>query len=578
MYRSRRKNRTSGIKGPNSALTQFLQEEGISAEAIKQRWKDRFHRKENQEPQAEKSVDDEPLNERTVLDEGEEIKDSSSDDSGSSGSSSSSSSDEEESETDNNLVNRIKRNGFNEDSDEEEYDENNSKIQVISKSSDNLQDKELKKIKNKKILENRRRRKKRAEILLDRKATTLPSLQELCLNKITENIVNWEKHSSETNNNPLFTRLREDLGGISNDNLNSLANALSKNRALDDTTLQLFLKTDLKSLTFHDCSKISYEGYKTLAIFSPHLEFLTLNMCGQLNNEALMYLAEKLTKLKSLKLDGPFLINEKTWDKFFKMMGGRLKEFHVSNTHRITDKNLTTLLTTSQTVLESLGLSRLDSISNYAIIPQYLQCPSFHTLQIQYPYNEEDVTDEVIINILGQVGSTLKNLSLDGCLELTDSFVINGMGAFLSGNNNVNTLLETLSLAELDQLSTDSLVYFLSQISLPSLKTFSVRRCIQLQDPVIQELLLNSAKNSLVRLDLNSVKLLTAQAFTLMECPKLQYIDLGFVRCVSDQVIELLGKQNPQLKLLEVFGDNKITDRVKLRQGLTLIGLQSDSI
>lgn len=577
MYRSRRKNRTSGIKGPNSALTQFLQEEGISAEAIKQRWKDRFHRKENQEPQAEKSVDDEPLNERTVLDEGEEIKDSSSDDSGSSGSSSSSS-DEEESETDNNLVNRIKRNGFNEDSDEEEYDENNSKIQVISKSSDNLQDKELKKIKNKKILENRRRRKKRAEILLDRKATTLPSLQELCLNKITENIVNWEKHSSETNNNPLFTRLREDLGGISNDNLNSLANALSKNRALDDTTLQLFLKTDLKSLTFHDCSKISYEGYKTLAIFSPHLEFLTLNMCGQLNNEALMYLAEKLTKLKSLKLDGPFLINEKTWDKFFKMMGGRLKEFHVSNTHRITDKNLTTLLTTSQTVLESLGLSRLDSISNYAIIPQYLQCPSFHTLQIQYPYNEEDVTDEVIINILGQVGSTLKNLSLDGCLELTDSFVINGMGAFLSGNNNVNTLLETLSLAELDQLSTDSLVYFLSQISLPSLKTFSVRRCIQLQDPVIQELLLNSAKNSLVRLDLNSVKLLTAQAFTLMECPKLQYIDLGFVRCVSDQVIELLGKQNPQLKLLEVFGDNKITDRVKLRQGLTLIGLQSDSI
>ena len=245
MYRSRRKNRTSGIKGPNSALTQFLQEEGISAEAIKQRWKDRFHRKENQEPQAEKSVDDEPLNERTVLDEGEEIKDSSSDDSGSSGSSSSSSSDEEESETDNNLVNRIKRNGFNEDSDEEEYDENNSKIQVISKSSDNLQDKELKKIKNKKILENRRRRKKRAEILLDRKATTLPSLQELCLNKITENIVNWEKHSSETNNNPLFTRLREDLGGISNDNLNSLANALSKNRALDDTTLQLFLKTDL---------------------------------------------------------------------------------------------------------------------------------------------------------------------------------------------------------------------------------------------------------------------------------------------------------------------------------------------
>lgn len=569
MYRSRRRNRTSGIKGPNSALTQFLQEEGISAEAIKQRWKDRFHRKESQEPQLENSVDDETLIKRTKSDG--EIEDSSD-------GHSASSSDEEETETDKDLANQTKRNKFNEDSDEEEYDEESSKIQVLSKSADNLQDRDLKKIKNRQILENRRKRKKRAEVLLDRKAETLPSLQELCVNKITENIVTWEKNSSETSNNSLFTQLRENLGGISNENLDSLAKALSKNRALDDTTLQLFLKTDLKSLTFHDCSKISYEGYKILAIFSPYLEYLTLNMCGQLNNEALIYLAEKLTKLKSLKLDGPFLINEKTWDKFFEIMAGRLKEFHISNTHRITDKNLITLLTTSQTVLESLGLSRLDSISNYAIIPQYLQCPSFHTLQIQYPYNEEDVSDEVIINILGQVGSSLKHLSLDGCLELTDSFVINGMGAFLSGNNNVNTLLETLSLAELDQLSTDSLVYFLSQISLPSLKSFSIRRCIQLQDSVIQELLLNSAKNSLITLDLNSVKLLTDQAFALMECPKLQYIDLGFVRCVSDQVIELLGKQNPQLKLLEVFGDNKITDRVKVRRGLTLIGLQGDVI
>lgn len=577
MYRSRNRNRTSGIKGPNSALTQFLQEEGISAEAIKQRWKDRFHRKEVQEQQSENSVDDKAQIEKNKLDE-EQIEDLDSNNYSRSSSSSAEEEEEEETETDNESVNRTKRSNFDEDSDEEEYDESSSKVQILSKSSNKLQDGNLKRIKNKKILENRRKRKKRAEILLDRKEKTLPSLQELCLNKITENIISWEKTSSMAKDNSLFTQLRENLGGISNENLDSLAKALSKNRALDDTTLQLFLKTDLKSLAFHDCSKISYEGYKTLAIFSPHLESLTLNMCGQLNNEALMYLAEKLTKLKSLKLDGPFLINEETWDKFFKAMSGRLKEFHVSNTHRITDRNLLTLLNTSQSVLESLGLSRLDSISNYAMIPQYLQCTSFHTLHIQYPYNEEDVTDEVIINILGQVGHTLKNLSLDGCLELTDSFVINGMGAYLSGNNNVNTVLETLSLAELDQLSTDSLVYFLSQISLPSLKSFSISRCIQLEDPVIQELLLNSAKNSLVTLDLNSLKLLTDQAFTLMKCPNLEYIDLGFVRCVSDEVIELLGKQNPKLKLLEVFGDNKITDRVKLRKGLTLIGLQSDII
>lgn len=570
MYRSRNRNRTSGIKGPNSALTQFLQEEGISAEAIKKRWHDRYHRREEITPESkeEESEDVENIENTSVKEEKFPVDDLKVEESSSG----------EETETDDDLPSKRVRAQIDEDSDEEEYDDIISQMKMASPSPDDIALEAKKKLKNKKVLETRRKRKKRAENLLDRKVNSFPTLQQLCLSRIIENIISWEKNSAATDNNPLFAQLRDTLGGISNENLVSLSNALSKNRALNDSTLQLFLKTDLKSIVFHDCSKISYDGYKTLAIFSPHLESLTLNMCGQLNNEALMYIAEKLPNLKSLTLDGPFLINEHTWNEFFKTVGGRLKEFHVSNTHRITDANLQTLLSTSQSVLESLGLSRLDSISNYALIPQYLQCPTFHTLAIQYPYNEEDVTDEVIINILGQVGQSLKSLSLDGCLELTDSFVINGMGAFLSGSNNVNTILENLSLGGLDQLTVDSLVYFLSQISLPSLKSFSIERCIQLEDGVVQELLLNSARNSIVKLNLNSVKLLTEQAFILMECPHLEYADLGFVRCVDDNVIQMLGRQNPNLKLLDVFGDNRITDQVQLPAQLTLVGLQSDSI
>ena len=567
MYRSRNRNRTNGIKGPNSALTQFLQEEGISAEAIKQRWHDRYHKREDKEDTSQEELEiNTNSKEETPIDD---VKVE--------GSENSSSSDEE-TETGDEVVVKRGRAQINEDSDEEEYEESTPQVGTLSESPNTSKLATLKRIKNTKLLETRRKRKKRAEDLLDKRETAFPTLQEICLNKIIENIISWEKDSTTTNNNTLFAQLRETLGGISNNNLDSLAKALSKNRALNDSTLQLFLKTDMKSLTFHDCSKISYEGYKTLVIFSPHLESLTLNMCGQLNNEALMYIAEKLPNLNSLTVDGPFLINEKTWNEFFQVMAGRLREFNISNTHRITDDNLTTLLSTSQNVLESLSLSRLDSISNYAIIPQYLQCSTFHTLRIEYPYNEEDVTDEVVINILGQVGQSLKTLSLDGCLELTDSFVINGMGAFLSGNSNVNTILEDLSLGELDQLTTDSLVYVLSQISFPSLKTFSIKRCIQLEDAVIQELLLNSAKNSLVNLNLNSAKMLTDQAFTLMECPELEYIDLGFVRCVNNKVIELLGKQNPKLKLIDAFGDNRVAESFKLREGLTVVGLQSDSI
>lgn len=144
-------------------------------------------------------------------------------------------------------------------------------------------------------------------------------------------------------------------------------------------------------------------------------------MCGQLNHESLLYIAEKLPNLKSLNLDGPFLINEDTWEKFFVIMKGRLEEFHISNTHRFTDKSLSNLLINCGSTLVSLGLSRLDSISNYALLPQYLVNDEFHSLCIEYPFNEEDVNDEIIINLLGQIGRTLRKLVLNGCIDLTDS-------------------------------------------------------------------------------------------------------------------------------------------------------------
>lgn len=589
MYRSRNRQKQNGIKGPNSALTQFLQEEGISAENIKQRWLQHQEKlKENTD--ADKSVgeDDEQdkiqdsqeeENELSVNsvktedkgDEGkffsaeEEIKDSQ---------------DDEETETESDIQQSAgsKRAkllaNIGDDSDEEEYTESTPQVLLTPEASNENIAKQ--KAKSRKLLETRRRRKRKAEKLLENDDDTVPSLQELSLRKISENIISWRSDNYDKNN-PFFAQLRESLGGISLENMTKLANSLTRNRALDDSTLQLFLKTELKSLTFYDCSKISFDGYKTLTIFSPKLESLSLHMCGQLNNEALLYMAEKLPNLSSIKLDGPFLINEDTWNKFFQMMQGRLKEFHISNTHRFTDANLSTLLVNCHTTLQSLKLCRLDSISNYSILPQYFQNENFHTLKLEYPYNEEDITDEIVINILGQIGQSLTTLSLNGCLELTDSIIINGLGAFASGTNNVNDKLTSLELEELDLLTSDALVYLLSQISFTSLKYLSLKRCLQLDDSVIQELMINAAKDSIERLDINSLKNLTQEAFTLMSCPNLKYLNLGFVRCVNNELIEKLIRENDKLKLIDVFGDNLITDSVKITNSVTLVGRQGQN-
>ena len=60
--------------------------------------------------------------------------------------------------------------------------------------------------------------------------------------------------------------------------------------------------------------------------------------------------------------------------------------------------------------------------------------------------------------------------------------------------------------------------------------------------------------------------------------PLLTYFDVGFVRAVDNEVLELIGESCPQLKVIEVYGDNRCTSRARFRNGLMVIGRQSDEI
>lgn len=555
MYRSRNKKgrsgENSGVKGPSSALTQFLKDQGISAQAIKSRW-------ERRKQQDGKSETPEDLEIVSVKSEENEVINIDQDESEST---------ETDQEASTPFDKRMRSMG--EDSDEEEYEA--SDFQVSKRvTSEKRVDDETRKAK---ILQSRRKKRKKAAFILDRRTEKVPTLQNLCISRISENIYKWQKENDQEES-VSFSQIRDVLGGISTGNLKNLAKALSKNRALNDHTLQLFLKTDLTELTFHDCSKLSSEGYRYLAIFSPHLTKLSLQMCGQLNNDSLMYIAEKLSNLTSISLDGPFLINENTWDMFFQKMKGRLKEFHISNTHRFTNQSLMSLFSNCGPDLVSLGLARLDSISQYELLPQHLCNSEFHTLDIRNPLNEEDVKDETIIKLLANIGSSLRKFALVGCTELTDSMVVDGMAVYLESNNK----LEALELEELTSLTTDGLVYLYSKLTMPSLKVCSLKRCTQIEDGALIELFANAAKDSLEYLNINSLNKLSKEVFATMLCPNLRHLDVSFVRAVDDGIVEQVATANPNLRLLEVFGNNLVTGNAKFPHTLTVTGRESDTL
>ncbi|SCU86174.1 LAME_0D04830g1_1 [Lachancea meyersii CBS 8951] len=605
MYRGRNRPRGKAsednqVRGPNSALTQFLKEQGINAESIRQKWlksrekdKEESNGKVKSEDEDESvsiakpatksrrraieiSSDDDDDDDIDYDDESEEAEG----DSMTSGVDNDENKDQVESSASiRSAESRLKRFAVDaEDSDEAEYDEGMSsrtvsETPVIEISQEQLEQK-LKK--SRQQLQQRKRKKKRAAELLDRKTRRISTLQDTCIAQISANISRLQQNTNSSDES-ISAQIRDTLGGLSTQNMNKLARTLSKNRALNDHTLQLFLRTELQTLAFHDCSRLSYEGYKLLAIFAPHLSELSLQMCGQLNNEALLYIAEKLPKLAALDLDGPFLINEETWDRFFTRMRGRLKSFHVSNTHRFTNHSLESLFRNCGDTLVSLRLCRLDDVSDYSIIPRCLKVRNFERLALEHPSKEEYVTDDVVGAIVTAAGRKLKHLNLNGCTALTDTTIVNLKEA-LSKNEGAESILESLELEELDQISTDAMVHLFSQVPMPQLKVCSLKRCLLLEDMAVTELFLNKAGEKLVALTLNSLKEVKGECFEAMSCPNLERLDIGFMGCANDTLVKELGDRNPKLEILEVFGNNLVTGKAEIRSGLTVIGRQSDTL
>lgn len=566
-----------GVKGPSSALTSFLREQGINAEQIRQRY---------EQSQALEAANDDTANNIPV-----------------------NGSDDGNNNNDDNNNNINKNNdthialNFALDSDEEEITdqrvvENDSKRQktdspytpttgtnlFCSECDQNFTvtpySKKIEKsgrvgylcpscskiqirrerLAKKHEIEARKRRKKIAAALLDKKQFKLPSLQDFCIHVITENI----DHVNA-------------LGEIGNHNKMKICRILAKNRSLNNKTVELFLDNNTTELEFWDCSKIDKNKMNQVASFCPNLVSLTLNMCGQFHNDNLQYFSNKLSNLKELTLDGPFLINDDNWQSFFESNTAKnLTKFHLKNTHRFSNDSLVSLLENCGNNLESLSLSRLDGLNSkpvYDLLPHFL--PNLKFLEISSPHNENLIDDDLLINLLSINCETLHTLILNKCSHLTNKFLVEGIKPF--GAN-----LTNLTLIDLDQIDDDGMNEVFTDWNInKGLTNINFERCISLTDASIYNVL-NHSHQTLESLNLNSVKNISKVMFSKLSrnltFPVLEYLDLGFVRSVDDSALAIISRICPVLKILEVYGDNRCTEKALVREDLTVIGRQTDSI
>ncbi|KAK6334089.1 hypothetical protein TWF696_002591 [Orbilia brochopaga] len=393
-------------------------------------------------------------------------------------------------------------------------------------------------------------KKSNARALLDGERGGIKSLQELCIQLVAKHIDDVEA-----------------LGNIGSYNMDKICQIISKNRSLTDHTMKLFLENGDTTLSLYDCYKIQPANFRLIAACVPTLRRLHLKYCGQMNDECLDYYGTQLKNLEVLELYGAFNVTEDCYVRFFKTIGRQLKEFGVSDTSRFRLAALNALVDNCPD-LEVLRLRTLTHLDDQCI-RLLTGLPNLTVLEISEPSME--LTDKPIIDVLNTCGSGLKELNLNGCSKLTDYT--------LEAIHNCCGKLETLSISHLEMVTNEGLSrLFIGWDINYGLRDLNIERCQNLESSGFIRIIDHSG-NTLERLSVNSCKELGRDDwyfFCYFKFKALEEIDLSMIRTVTDDVIEQLLAISPHLKVIKAWGCHKLTESVKLREDLHLIGREAD--
>ncbi|EPX70445.1 Rad7 Rhp7 [Schizosaccharomyces octosporus yFS286] len=375
-------------------------------------------------------------------------------------------------------------------------------------------------------------RKKAAAATMDEELN-VPKLQDICIRIIAEYI-----HDVEA------------LGDIGQLNMDKISQIISKNRSLDDTTVQLFLTGDQTELRLYDCSRLTDGALLQIAQYCPRLHTLHLTFCGQMKDEVFNLYSEKLTELKDLSINGAFLVSTNTWISFLKKRGLQLTELEITDTAKVHSSVINAIVDYCPNLV-TLTLSRIFYMDDECV--RLLSgCKNLTTLRIESP--GQTVTDGSVLDVLNQIGSGLQTLSLAGCSKLSDEVLKQGIGPCCGR-------LRNLDLSGLSELTDDEAASMFGSWNIQSgLETLSLRRCLGLGDRTLRAVLVNSGQ-SLSSLDLNGLSYITSDSLHYLAkfpLPRLQTLDVSWIRDMNDKLVCEFEENKPALAKLLVWGNNHV--------------------
>ncbi|KAK0242833.1 RNI-like protein [Armillaria nabsnona] len=380
----------------------------------------------------------------------------------------------------------------------------------------------------------RKRKPAAAKRVVNYEERLFPSLASLCIQIISRYIDDIEA-----------------LGDIGVLNMEAISKAISKNRSLTSTNAQLFYGPENTVLTLYDTTKLTPDALRTLAHLNPNLTTLRLDFCGLLSDEVMSVWSTSLPNLVSLQLLGPFLVRQSAWINFFESHP-QLECFKITQSPRFDVKCVETLITTSQKTLHTLGLKEVGKMSD-----EFLNCIKLLEGQLTYldiSEPSESCSEAAIIEMLSIVASTLTHLDLSNHTEVSDKVLRLGLQPY-------SKAITSLGLKDLPELTDTGVAdFFNSWTDNPPLTFLDISRIHLLNKDALLAILAHSG-SCLQELNINGWRDIDNESLEEIgkQARDLKKIDLGFCRGVDDFTVKsIIDGSKGGLQEVKVWGCNRV--------------------
>ncbi|KAL8674679.1 MAG: hypothetical protein Q9168_000911 [Polycauliona sp. 1 TL-2023] len=394
------------------------------------------------------------------------------------------------------------------------------------------------------------------------------SLQDLCIKTIANNIHDVEE-----------------FGDLPQKSIQTLGHILSKKRVITSRTLPLFLRPDLESLEMTDCGALEVEDFIKIFSFSPRIQRLTLRQAGQFKDEVLDYIMERDIPIKHLKLYAANLVSDTKWIEFFTKCGHRLESLQLRELDYSMDDDTFMHLVRNCPNLKRLKMKKCWRLSDPALgAIQELKDLEHLSLQFKLPTSAQSLVD-----LVTAVGSNLRTLSLEDFHDADDS-VLKTVHTHCSQ-------LQKLRFTDNDLCADAGFTELFTAWSNPPLTfvDFSSNRSIDYNNPdgteeavglgtAGFEALMAHSGSALETVMIPSCRHIEREGLESVfdgktDYPMIKYADISFVKSMDTPIVAGIFKSCPQMTKLTAFGCFSVSD-VMVPKGVALIGVPNaqDSI